>query len=99
MPVRAVETITASRAICLSSGKYQSEPYGGQRGLVLALDLDRDDMAHQPLARRFLLDRVKREPAAHALAGFDRSKEADAVEPVIDGHPDAVGDKHRVGRH
>src|SRR5215213_3506546 len=86
MPVRAVETITASRAIGLSSGEYQAKPYGGQRGLVLALDLDRDDMAHQPLAGRFLVDRVKREAAAHPLARAHRGEEARPVETVIDRH-------------
>src|SRR6185369_4209582 len=99
MGVRAVETITASRAILFSSNENQAEPGGGQRGLVLALDLDRHQVAHQHLPGRFLLDRVKRETAADALAGLDRGKEADAVEPVIESHLHARGNEHALGRH
>src|SRR3954447_8505468 len=69
MPVRAVETITASRAILLSSNDHQAEPDGGQRGRVPALDLDRHGVTQQQLPRRFLLDRVKREAAAHPASG------------------------------
>ena len=64
----------------------QAEPCGGQRGLVLALDLDRDIVAQQQLAGRLVLDRVEGEVAADALAGADRGDEADPVEAVIDRH-------------
>src|SRR5207253_10846559 len=98
MPVRAVETITASRAgIPASLNEHQSEPLRGKSGLALALDLDRHDMAKQPLPGRFLVERVKRETAAHALARFDRGEEAHAIEAVIDRHLHAFGDEHRLG--
>src|SRR5439155_20945394 len=66
MPVRAVETITASR-IQISSNEHQAEPFRDQRGFVFAFDLDRHGVAHEDLPRRFLLDRVKDEAAARAV--------------------------------
>ena len=65
-------------------GENQAEPLGGEGGLVLALDLDRDGLANEQLAGRLLVDAVQREMAAHALAGLDRGEEADAVEAVVD---------------
>ena len=38
-------------AFKFSSNEHQAEPQGGQRGLVLALDLDRHGVAHQRSAR------------------------------------------------
>ena len=55
-------------------------------GLSSLLDLDRDGVAEQELARRLVLDRVEGEVAAHAVAGADRGDEADPVEAVIDRH-------------
>src|SRR3954465_14036033 len=98
MPVRAVETMTASR-IKISSSNDQAEPDGGQSRFFLAFDVDRDDMAHQILPRRFLLDRVKREAAADASARFDGGEKADSVQAVIEGHLSAFGDQHRLRGH
>src|SRR3954447_20115264 len=98
IPVRAVETITASR-IPVSSNVHQAEPFGGQCGLLFALDFDRHPMAHQQLSRRFLLNRVKDEAPADALARADRCQKADTVEPVIDRHREALGQEHRLGAH
>src|SRR5205085_12110492 len=100
MPVRAVETITASRTdISISSNEYQTEPFGGQSGLVLAFDLYRHGVAQQQLAGRFLVDRVKPKAAADALAALNRRDEAHAVEPVIHGHFDMLGNEHAVRSH
>ena len=57
------------------------------------------DVAHQPLPGRFLLDRVKDEAAANALARADRREEADPVEAVVDGHLQPFGNEHRLGAH
>src|SRR6476620_9558326 len=99
MPVRAVETITASRAMLFSLAIDQGKPDGGKRGALLTLDLYGDCVTQQPLPGRFLLDRVKREASADALARADRREEAHAVEPVIDGHPEPFGHQHRFFAH
>src|SRR6185369_17669972 len=99
MGVRAVETMTASRANSLLLGEHQSEPLGRQRRLLLALDLDRNAVAYQPLPRRFLHGGVKREAAPHALARAHRREEADAVESVVDGHLQALGNEGGLGGH
>src|SRR6185369_11541490 len=97
MGVRAVETMTASRANSLLLGEQQSEPLGRQRGLFLAFDLDRNAVAHQPLPRRFLLRGVKREATAHALARADGREEADAVEAIVHPHLQALWEQRRLG--
>src|SRR5690349_8742249 len=90
MGVRAVETITASR-IKFSSDEQQGQPDSGERRLLLAFDLDCNGMAHQQLPRRFLLDGVKHEAAAHAFPGANRREEAEPVEPVVDRQLHSLG--------
>ena len=72
---------------------------GGQGGLVAALDLDRDVVLEQQLAKRLPVGARKREMAADALAGRNRRQEAHPVEAVVDRHSRGLGDQHYVGRH
>src|SRR6476620_8321058 len=97
--VRAVETITASRDILISSSEHKAEPLRGQRGFALVFDLDRHSVTQQPLPRRFLLDRVKREAPTNPFARLHRRQETHAVETVIDGQFDTFRDQHGVCSH
>src|SRR5687767_13065871 len=89
----------AARVARDGSQEDQPDPVGGECGLGLALDLHAYVVEELPLAGALLLEADQSEAAAHPLAGADRSEEAHPLEPVIDAHPDAFGDQHRVGGH
>src|SRR3546814_17843600 len=66
------------------SDEERADPFGDQRRLVLALDLDREFERLLPLARAFLVQFEQFEMAAHALARADGRQEKDLVAAVVD---------------
>src|SRR3546814_17341561 len=66
-----------------------ADPFGDQRGLFLALDLDRHFIGLLPLARALLFKFEQLHMAAHALARADGGEEADLVAAIVDAHLDA----------
>src|SRR3546814_3578681 len=65
------------------SDEELADPFGDQRRLVLALDLDREFERLLPLARAFLVQFEQFEMAAHALARADGRQETDLVAAVV----------------
>src|SRR3546814_2565762 len=77
------------RAIQRPLDEKLADPFGDQRGLFLALDLDRHFIGLLPLARALLFEFEQLHMAAHALARADGGEEADLVAAIVDAHLDA----------
>src|SRR3546814_937391 len=88
-----------------ASDEELADPFGDQRRLVLALDLDRKFERLLPLAGALFVEFNELEMAAHPLARADGGEEADFVAAIVDAHLDVRGaravrfrDQHRKQR-
>src|SRR3546814_11693600 len=73
-----------------ASDEELADPFGDQRRLVLALDLDRKFERLLPLAGALFVEFNELDMAAHPLARADGVEEADLVAAIVDAHLDVT---------